>query len=130
MITLSAPKSLPNFTRWEVDDWEAHEKQGIGQAVIILHTGAPTNYTLQKTIFIRNFVTGGRRTDKIGYVATVGGPLGEQLTVTEDAISSPASFTDAHAAYLAGVGGRPERLQALAAYLLTAGIADSSLAGS
>jgi hypothetical protein len=131
MKTLAAPKSLPNFTRWEVDDWEAHEKAGYGVALIILRTGSPTNYTITKQIWVRNATPDGAgRTDKIGYVATVGGPIAEQLVVTEGAIASATAFDEAHAAYLSGTPNRAARLDALASHMLAAGIADATLAGS
>ncbi len=133
MITLTASKPLPNFTRWEVTDWEAYEKRGYGMATVAIRSAGPTDYTVTKQIFIRNVnpaQSASGLTDRVRYAAVVGGAIADQLVVDSAALSLPTGFDDAMNAYLSGVGGRQARLNALASFLLTAQIADSTLAGS
>jgi hypothetical protein len=130
MITLAVSKPLPNFTRWEVDDWEPNEKRGYGRATVILRSAGPTNYTITRELFIRNAGVGSGRSDKIGYLAPVGGAIADQLVWTPDAVALPTGFTDAHAAYQGAVGNRLARLDALALWMLANSVADSSLASA
>ena len=83
MITFTSAKPLPaNWTRWEVDDWEAYNKRGYGKATIVMRSPGATNYTITKEVFIRNDTVGSGRSDTFGYVATVNGAIGDQLVVT------------------------------------------------
>lgn len=124
MIQLTVAKQLPNFTRWEVDDWEAHERRGYGIVQFILKTGTPTDYTLNRQLFIRNGLS-----DVIGYLAVIHGAIGDQLVVTESGLVTPTGFDDADAAFRSGTGGNGRRA-ALEAFMLSAGIANASLAGA
>jgi len=122
MITLAASKPLPNFTRWEVDDWDPREKRGEGLVQLILKTGVATGYTLNRQLWVRNGMS-----DVVGYLAVVGGALGDQLVVTESSLSTPTGFDDAYTAYRSG-SGKAGRLAALEAFLLSSGIVNATLA--
>jgi hypothetical protein len=124
MITLAVSKSLPNFTRWEIDDWDPREKRNEGLVQLILRTGVATNYTLNRQLWIRNGAS-----DVIGYSAVQGGAIGDQLVVSESGLATPTGFDDAYAAYRSGVG-KAGRYAALEAFLLSSGIVNASLAAA
>lgn len=124
MITLAVSKPLPNFTRWEVDDWDPREKRNEGLVQLILRTGNATNYTLNRQLWVRNGTS-----DVVGYLAVVGGALGDQLVVTENGLATPTGFDDAYAAYRSG-NGKAARYAALEAFLLSSGIVNASLASA
>ncbi len=130
MITLTVAKVLPNLARWEVDDWEPHEKAGWGMATIALRSPGATDYTVVKTIIVRDATVMGGASDKIGYLAIVGREIHDFLTVTPRGLVNATGFTQCHNAYQNAAGGRAARLNALASFLLTIGIADSTLAGA
>jgi len=125
MITFTTPKPLPaNITRWEVDDWEPHERAGWGIATIIMHTPTSTDLRVRRQIYIRNGLC-----DRIGYVANVGSMFADLLQVTEAVVSLPTGFTDAYAAYRGGAG-QGGRNNALELWLLANGLADATMAGA
>jgi hypothetical protein len=128
MVTFTAAKVLPNLTRWEVDDWEPREKAGWGIATIVVRTPAATNYNLTCKVFIRDAAVGS--TGRASYAAVVGGDLASHLRVDVSALNLATGFTAAHAAYISGGAGRTARLRALELHLLSAGIADASMAGA
>ena len=125
MKNLTVTKALPNFTRWEVDDFQQLEKSGIGFISVRIYSAPATAYYLEKKLTVRN----GGRSDSIGYEATVGGDLADQLKVTPNAIDTPTGYDDAAAAFRSGAGAGG-RKNALEAWMLTTGIAQASLAGS
>lgn len=136
MITFTTAKPLPaNWTRWEVDDWEAHEKTGWGIATVIMHSPLATDYRVTKTVVIRNSPASGPTSfngpsDKVGYLAVVGGAIDNQLVVTLGGINLVTGFDDAHNAYVGAAGGRNARLAALATWMLANGVADATMAGA
>lgn len=127
MKTLTVAKPLPNLTRWEVDDADWYEKRGFGVIRVVMRTAGPTNYTIRRELQIRNGLS-----DVVSYLAVVGGELQEQLVVTVMSLSTPTGCTDAFAAYRAGGGNGngQARRDALEAWMLTSGVAHSSLAGA
>lgn len=130
MKTLTVSKALPpNFTRWQVDDFEIFEKKGYGVVTVQILSPPATGYYVEKKVYIRDAGAMTGLTDKIEYVATVGGELKEQLVVTENAINLATAFTDAFTAYRSGANMAARRA-ALEAWMLTAGVAGSSLAGT
>ncbi len=136
MITFTVAKSMPNLTRWEVDDWEAHVRLGFGIATVVVHTPAVSgDYRITKAVIIRNSPASSPGpahgpSDKVGYLAVPSGAIDDQIRVTPGSINLVTGFTDAHAAYRAAAGGEAAALGALATWMLTSGVADATMAGS